>query len=417
MIWPEDTNAGHPPYRAVCATNHTPQLDRGALDFSSSQAEPVYVHFINAQQKTIQRIAPVVFQQGLFRFESLPLLSIEEVAKLHQKANLIFVDYFAKYTTPPAAFASLLSRLFYPVELASAEWCGFDVFRCSSTGRLVAMPRLRACGRFSPAYRYSSIKASVSRLASSFQALLEAGVCDYLICLDLTYPEEISRMLQSPQHFDCVLKLAEKCVRVFVKKLEKRFYNGDRLSVHYNTHVWATRNPHQPHLHHHLNIPNALKNKRGELVRFQPFIRELAILRQLWREAIFEVFGKIAPITEVNLFVHYIPLKNRPRLIHRLKYCSRRPVSDFFEHYRVDVCTDQDLVFVRNVLCYTNQRRHIGWCIGSFPNLKALRACMVNTCRCPLCHSLAEKVENVDFKSFVLVFWAGIGWCVKPPPT
>jgi len=372
---------------------------------------------IQIQRKTIQRISPVVFQQGLFRYQPLAVLNTDEVAELHRKADIIFVDYFAKYTTPPPAFASLLSRLHYPVELATAEWVGFDVFRCGSTGRLVAMPRLRANGRFSPAYRYNSVKSSVSRLATDLQILEQAGICDYLIAMELTYPEEISKMLKCRELFDRVLKLAEKCLRVFVKKLEKRFYKGDKLSVYYNTHIWATHSPHQPHLHHHLNFPNALKNKQGELVRFQPYFRDLATLRMLWREAIFEVFGQVAPIQNVVINVRYIPLKNRPRLIHRLKYCSRRPTSDFFEHYAEDVCPDENLPFVQRVLCYSNPRRHLGWRIGSFPNLKEIRSRMVNVCRCPLCHSVAEKVENADLRGFTLVFWVGVGWCkLEPPP-
>ena len=402
---------------AVCEVELTLSPDVSFSGSGSACLGPNLNAQLEIQQKTIQRIAPVVFQQGLYKYQPLAVLNIDEVAELHKRADIIYVDYFAKYTTPPPAFASLLSRLHYPVELATAEWVGFDVFRCGSTGRLVAMPRLRANGRFSPAYRYNSVKSSVSRLATDLQILEQAGICDYLIAMELTYPEEISKMLKCRELFDRVLKLAEKCLRVFVKKLEKRFYKGDKLSVYYNTHIWATHSPHQPHLHHHLNFPNALKNKQGELVRFQPYFRDLATLRMLWREAIFEVFGQVAPIQNVVINVHYIPLKNRPRLIHRLKYCSRRPTSDFFEHYAEDVCPAENLPFVQRVLCYSNPRRHLGWRIGSFKQLKEMRACMVNVCRCPLCHSPAEKVEGADLRGFVLVFWVGVGWCkLEPPP-
>ena len=398
-----------------------PQVEATPCDVSfSGSGSACLGSILSAQQKTIQRIAPVVFQQGLYKYQPLAVLSVEEVAELHKRADVIYVDYFAKYTTPPPAFASLLSRLHYPVELASAEWVGFDVFRCGSTGRLVAMPRLRANGRFSPAYRYNSVKSSVSRLATDLQVLEQAGVCDYLIAMELTYPEEISKMLKCRELFERVLKLAEKCLRFFIRRVEELLFDGDKLCVYYNTHIWATRNPHQPHLHHHLNIPNALKNKHGELVRFQPYFRDfrdLAFLRMIWREAIFEVFGEVAPIQNVVINVRYIPLKNRPRLIHRLKYCARRPSADFFEHYKEDICPDENLPFVQRVLCYSNPRRHLGWRIGSFKHLKEIRSRMVNICRCPLCHSPAEKVEDADLRGFTLVFWAGIGWCkLEPPP-
>jgi hypothetical protein len=387
-------------------------------DAVSQEVAGVYLDYVNAQPRLKDNVSPFVFGEGLYKYHLFEFLDTNELGELHKKANLIYVDYFHKYTTPPPAFASLLSRLGIPKEQATAEWAGFEVFRCSVTNNLVAMPRLRALGCISPAYKWNSVKASVSRLASSFQALLETNTADYLVCLDLTYPEDISKLLlaNSEEQFKKIICLSHKCLRTFISKLQKKFFGGDQLCVHFNTHLWKTRNPHEPHLHHHLNIPNCMKNSKGELIRFQPFIRDLATLRLLWFESIVETFGYIAPFDQVNLFVNYISLKNRPRLIHRLKYCSRRPSADFFEHYREDVCPHENFAFVFHLLYYTNPRHHFGWSIGSFPDLKEARSRMVNVCHCPICHARAEKVLVPSFDGFALVFWSSGLWCLKRPP-
>ena len=420
IIMPEDGNAGSAPL-GLFVDESTGSHPRGGFDCPISQSvSSVSVHYVNVEPivKTQEAIKPIVFGVGLWRYSSFPVLDHDELAKLHRKANLIYVDFFLKWTSPPPAFASLLSRLAIPVEQATAEWHGFDVFRCSSTGHLVAMPRISANGFVSPAYRYASLKSSVSRLASSFEALVETNTGDYLICLDLTYPQEVSKRLLDKNLFSSTISDAEKCVKRFIRLVEEHLFGGDKLCVHYNTHLWATKAPYKPHLHHHLNIPNVLKTKDGRLVRFKPFLsrERYFLLRKLWFQAVRETFGAVSLASVYDTHIHYIPLRNRPRLVHRLKYCSRRPSTDFFYHYKEDVCPFENLEFVLRILSYQNHRRHLGWNIGNFPDLKEARSRMVNVCRCPICHAPAEKVELVDFSRFVLVFWNGCGWCVKPPP-
>ena len=427
--------------------------DEGGVAVDSRVGEAVYVQFTAlASAETvafIDRLNAQLRQEGLHRFGRGVFASIDEIAELHKRASIVFFDYFNKWLVPPAGFSKLLNRLNLPISLFSAELQSFKVFLCSSTNQLVVIPQLRALGWGSPAKAYPGIKSSASRLVSGLTALDENGKADYLMCLDLTFPSEISSLLAqlgvvrddrsgqlpdlvqppvnlSVSNLDKIIDQTKRCVSVFKEKLEKSFYGGDSLCFHFNIHPSKTHSPCEPHLHVHVNFPNCVKNKKGELIRIQPYFAKdeseknkaafsLDDLRKLWWGSIKEVFGLVVPVENLDVVIHYnyIPLKNRPRLVHRIKYCARRPVSDFFQHYREDVCPPHLIGFVLRLLSYSNRRYHLGWTIGTMVSVQREPKCV-----CPLCFAPAERIALSEFdpKSAYLVVWNGGWWEVFKPP-
>jgi len=249
---------------------------------------------------------------------------------------------------------------------------------------------------------------------------------DYLVCVDLTYPFEISERLIDD--FNGTLVLAEKCMHRFQELLKEKKFDGAQLSFHSNTHPWSSKEPWKPHLHHHLNFPNILQ---PNLARFWPWIsndrevfkRNALEVRELWGQAIHEVFGygKVIAGRTIyiphlpDVFIHALPLDDRPRLLARLKYCSRRPVADFFEFFGnggelPDDLTLKELNFIKNVLYYENPRTHRGLNIATLVNALPLKGP-----RCPICHAPARIVERPPpehffEKGYTLAVWHRPGW-------
>ncbi|GAJ13177.1 unnamed protein product, partial [marine sediment metagenome] len=190
--------------------------------------------------RSLAFIADLVNSQGLLGYvvDSGKQISITKVGGVHRVANILFIDYFAKWTEPPDAVAALIERVGrcadgYTLEQlhargglrpyhATANLVGLRRFLCSATGNEVAIPILKENGRLSPVHGWNSIKASVSRLVRSFVSLYETGRCDYLLTCDLTYPKEISNFLLSD--FEGTIKKSERCLALFIKKFEAAFY-------------------------------------------------------------------------------------------------------------------------------------------------------------------------------------------------
>lgn len=384
-------------------------------------------------------ISDLVNSKNLFKhIIAKNLISISAVDSLHRTDNILFIDHFSKWLEPPVALAALIERVGrcadgHTLALlrarsglsprhACAKLVGFRRFLCSATGTEVAIPILKERGRLSPVHGWNSIKASVSRLVRSFVSLYESGKCDYLMTCDPTYPKEFSLLLLSD--FEGTIKKAAKCLSLFIKKVEAIFYGGAKLCVHENTHLWASNTPYEPHLHHHLNIPNAILTDHG-LVRVRPgFFKgkkpdpeKLKLLRKLWKESIIATFGRVVPIDnwDSNLFVHYTSLKKRVALVHRLKYCARRAMSDFFENYHDDTCPRElkRLRFVLDLFGYKNPRHHYGWAINAMVNVQS-----APVHSCPICHAPAKVLEISDAAplGFHIVIWDHGLWNWIPPP-
>ncbi len=387
--------------------------------------------------KSLAFISDLLNGRGLFKYaQDNNLISIGAVGGLHFNGPVLFIDHFSRWLEPPAALASLIIRAGKVAEAytlnelharaglvprqASAALVGFKRFLCSATDTEVSIPILKERGRLSPVYGWNVIKSSVSRLVRSLFALKDAGHADYLMCMDLTYPKDISLFLLSD--FEGTIARAARCLQAFIQKVELNFYGGAELCVHENTHAWASKTPFEPHLHHHVHFPNCIKTDRG-LKRVRPgFFRgkghdleKLELLRDLWKKSIIETFGEVIPVDSwnSNLKPHYIKLTQRAKLVHRLKYASRRPMSDFFEYYHDDDCPSERLRFVLDLFCYKNPRHHFGWGIASMVNVQRGLAHV-----CPICHAPAKQLETTDTLDpglHIVIYYHNL-WNWIPPP-
>ncbi len=398
------------------------EIDTPPTDTPNVAKTPPYTPTVAVSNgRSVTFISDLINERGLLA--NVPTekhTPIHEVDVLHEVADILFIDHFSKWTEPPEAVSSLIDRCGYDPHLASAEFVGFKYFLCSATKHEVAIPILKEHGCLSPVHGWNSIKSSVSRLVRSLVSLYDTGKCDYLMCMDLTYPKEFSNLLLSD--FNGTLEKSKRCLKLFIEKVESAFYEGAKLCVHENTHAWASETPFEPHLHHHANFPNCIRTDHG-LVRVRPgFFKgkepdpeKLDLLRKLWKEAIIETFGRVIPIDNwtSNLFPQYISLKQRVRLVHRLKYCARRAMSDFFEWYFTDCCPSERLSFVSHLFGYKNPRHHFGWSIGTMVNVQSAPKHV-----CPICHAPAELLGKADTvkPDFHIVIWDHGLWNWIPPP-
>lgn len=399
------------------ACRHSSETASNAI----SEASPTLDYASNG--RSLAFISDLVNARGLLKHvPQQKHLSISEVGQLHREVPILFIDHFSKWLVPPKSVASLIDRCGFDPYLATADLVGFKYLLCSLTQQEVAIPILSPNGILSPVHGWNSIKSSVSRLVRSLFSLYDSGRADYLICIDLTYPKDISNFLLSD--FDGTIARSKRCLQTFIKKVEVAFYGGAKLCVHENTHTWASQTPYEPHLHHHANFPNCILTDHG-LVRVQPGffkgkkpdLEKLELLRELWKESIIETFGRVIPIDSwnSNLFPHYIRLKNRAKLVHRLKYCARRPMSDFFEWYRYgDPCPSERLKFVSCLFGFKNPRHHYGWSVGAMVNVQPAPKHV-----CPICHSEAKplgKSQLLDPRFHIVVYDHNL-WNWIPPPS
>jgi hypothetical protein len=371
-------------------------------------------------------------------------MSYRELGGLHKKAEFAFFDIYTAALNPPEGFLDFLECLGYPRELGGAALKDFKEY-VDGDGNGVLYPSVSA-GKFNPWRKWGVVRASVSRLVNQLIQLRELRVeawcsngviwrrgIDYVWGLDLTFPSWFSElMFKDPEG---VIKIAKKCLKNFIGKLEKFF--GGRLGLFANLHLWSSEVPWIPHLHWHLNILNAIfvkkgvkkvvveerrvkkekngvwarsnpslavefrrvvkKSPEGNLYRFSPYLSEegLGVLRGMWRAVLIE--NGIEVIGEVDLYSEFIEIgeDTTADLIHRFKYCGRSPLVDFFAYYQNHdfFAGDIQKTFCGFLLEYKNRREVYGWARW-LSSMVPIPSQAVK--RCPVCGKPARIVRRVS---------------------
>jgi len=331
----------------------------------------------------------------------------------------VYVQTIAKLSdnqrclTPPSEFAllsefttievsewysKLISSLGLGKEGLRLEFKGWKKYRCNECGAITWLPVIN-CGKYHPYTSRKHLNRVVARVLNRFKQLNGAGA-DYFIHLVLTAPEEISNQLPNEN----IIKRFRKAVNWFFKNLPKSIWRdnhkGSKLGGFYALHLWSTENPFEPHLHAHLLIPNVALGKDNQLHRFKPFLSN-SLVRGLWKQALkkFGLWDKPEP-SEANAKLIYSKMREGkiyPKLVHRVRYISRRPVADLnnygWENFDSSAFLDMDIEFVRYLVGYTPRLQPIGF----WANLKKLgfvvepsdsrKSCLET---CPLCGSEME---------------------------
>lgn len=270
--------------------------------------------------------------------------------------------------------------------------CYLDGFRgFESNGRRVWVPEVVA-GKLNPAGRFASVRASASRYVQKLQRLPESDYLEvdpelsadapgpvftegtrklYLYGLDLTFPKSFSEGWLTDQ--EDREEVAESCLRALISRLKSMLPEGlavfseedVKLGVSRNLHTWATKTPLSPHLHFHVNFPNVALID-GDLVRWTPktgdgYALDADDVREMWREVLAEHGVEVGDSSNIHL--QLMPLDKKGKLLNRIKYCARKPVTDLWTYFRnsSQELTERDLGMVRKLLDHDNRRVNYGF--------------------------------------------------------
>ncbi len=282
--------------------------------------------------------------------------------------RIIINDSFCEFLHPSVGYLDLLGHLGYKRSSGLGELFGYRPYLCENTGTEVLYPVVDA-EMFNPWYPVKKIRNSVSR---TMQKLCSLTV-GYLVFFELTYPYPISQAYLTDR-----VGVAAKCLEAFALffgKLES--LKGGQLGCAMNFHIWKSKAPLEPHLHHHINLLGGVV-KDGVLRRLpmqsagKPI--HVSVLKALWFVSLQEVFGvgylnsadgvALTP-EEINVYIRWRPLddENRGFIAHRVKYMKRSPLTDLVTFYEKN---DFDAgrvnrAFVDELLHYKNSTRTYGF--------------------------------------------------------
>lgn len=202
---------------------------------------------------------------------------------------------------------------------------GYRVIECQRHKRTYLLPDIVPLGDYSPYVKYASVRASVSRTMRSLKSI---GDWDKLICLVLTFPEELRVMHPDTAEAYCMV-----ATDLFFEKLESVGGFGGKLFCNYNLHKWSTQNPHNRHYHNHFFLLDLKIAANGLIRHFDPYLdeRRMEGLKRLWAECVNRVVGTKYAKLDVNY--KYLKRGEMNRIAHELKYARRRPLVDLAEFY------------------------------------------------------------------------------------
>lgn len=415
---------------------------------------------------TVLTSKPFFDQQHHFEIEDLDqFISYKALDQYHEKSNIVLLKN-VKYLNPSEAYKAFLHYLMPSIPInpelgiiSIEEKCkavvdDFTALHCPLDDHDVIIPSYGYVGDLNPLRGDRTVRASASRLVEKLYYLSKSDPKKgYLIGMDLTFPSEVSALLNSKETYDSTIKKAKQCMKDFVKYLHSRycFKENEDLAILYNIHTWKTEEPTKPHLHIHMNMLNLIADKAvlkeikpeevyegfsvkpkhkivvdpddprfdrayrinadGEreaisvlnsLKRFSPYMDHLEI-KETWANIVCKRFklqknsvDDEQGYDKLDAHLHYIPLSNRSALMHRVKYCSRKPLMDLFEYYSEHDFDPSEVneFFARTLVHYNNPRTALGFArmlnrVVVAPEVKQA---------CPICGNPAKRTEHYSFE-------------------
>jgi len=325
-----------------------------------------------------------------------------ELQDFHDGFDVVFLDFYSMLIHPPRGFVKLMEDLgFGSVDCVDD---GFRVVKCR-VGKDVFVPNVLFAPKFNPYRKWRNVAPSLSRFVNKLFRLRDLGV-DYLVCFDLTVPQEVS-LSWSCNVDDGVRKLRE-AFKFFAKCLECKFHG--ELGYFYNIHIWGTKSL-KPHFHVHSSFCNVVF-KDGKFIRFRPFF-DVDFIRQIWRESLRSV-GVNADVVDVK--VSYIKLSNHGIVVHRVKYASRHPLLDIASYYvdhSYNGVDDGLRDWYLHLIYYVNRRV----CGGFLRKLSKLVSNVDVKNVCPICGGESDDGGTVGFSevddlvrkfqdgTLIVIFW------------
>lgn len=309
--------------------------------------------------------------------------------ELHEWENLIYLDYYVKLIEPPESYVKFIHWYLNTLDMfgsgltqyevkteCGADFSDFDVMECKDHGTEVWKPQFCNVGKYSPIHHKKTTESSTSRLVKNLKKLAtkerkdQHDYADYLIGFDLTVPKVFISHLP-PDEAEAFLKdLAKQFIN---KKLRYRYLRKgsrkrERLGTFFNVHLWSTDNPHDQFAHIHLNLVNSVYSLDDQsFKRFKPPFKyeEKNSFRADWGDVL-EDNGVFFFNTRDNLPVVHVQNISffSSKFAHRIKYCSRKPIVDFFDYYSENPFTESELnneEYYQYLLNYINTRHVLGY--------------------------------------------------------
>lgn len=269
---------------------------------------------------------------------------------------------------------------------------GFKSYKCTNGScgvRKVHLPMVDA-GKYHPYQSHKHSSRCGSEMADKLEYFQKNTSADYLVTIDLTMEREMSESLATKDKSQ-----VRDAIHKFLKKLhDYKFHDKkSKFGGFYALHLWKTTKPLDPHVHVHLNLVNVCYDGK-RFHRFKPWLN-IKRVKKAWAEALHEVGLWGRPVGLPDVHVGYIKLTETPRIIHRIKYCYRKPLVDLNKN--IGNCPNRDRVdeeWGRLLLNYTPRRCYVGWLVntkrfGYSSSHKSFSP------KCPVCGSDLVFVENV----------------------
>ncbi len=337
--------------------------------------------------------------------------------------------------------------------------------------------RIHPLKKYGDSKRYSAQKLEQIKLIAS--AMRQKGIIGYrefdgelkqvrhfesdlaLLWLVFTVPERMSKglrdyILARPEEKGRVEELMrkatrraiEKFLRKYLKKHENVPLKGEfKIGGMMNVHLWSSSSPVNAHVHNHVCLWNVVVCN-GQIIRFSPYIGKewLRELRRIWRDEFFALLRKrryeeikvwTDPFVEedyelFNVYNAYTwlnergedgELENAGKIVHHLRYNSRKAIVDlnefFYSGVKAEDLSRSDKEWVEYLVEYSNRTSNFGFMnnwrqIFGVSREDALRA--VERARrehyeyCPICKRRLEYVGTVTVDEIakcgkLLVLW------------
>jgi hypothetical protein len=324
------------------------------------------------------------------------------LAQLHKLHNITLLDFNDLLANPPKKFEEYVKRLGYGYLADNAEIDEIRPVRAKIcvNGKVVYVPNYSRKNELIK--KLISRRSSVSRLINRIYELSSKVGSDYMLNFTLTVPI----WLINPDNIEKELKKVKKAFREFIKRLESKFYYGSKLGGCYNVHIWSSDKL-TPYIHIHMHMLNVCQDKNGEFHRFRPYFskEQLETIRTLWKKCLRKSGYSIAKDVELDVYIDYVKLGNRPLVFHKLKYSVRSPLIDLVRYFIVNDREPEISDEWAEILIFYENRRSV---FGFFRNLKQLIGEVRKTRNCPVCGSeIDEYTECLNYVEWENMFRDG----------
>lgn len=319
--------------------------------------------------------------------------------------DVSLIYWYHRLVKPPKSYQEMMDYLTAKNEKSHnclGQFTGFKAWEHSNGCRLI-IPEINT-EKYNPADKFQSIRSSASRTAKQLTNLNWIPTANEnkkaLVNLELTFPKELSDKLKGGFEKEGVISDYWDCLKDFLERFNHKFTTA-------NLHLWKSQQPFKPNAHFHLAMvwakdvstsdadKNLLKPKEWD-ENGKPV--DSAKVKSLWAKVLNEHFDTSYcsdyeayknGITELNSLLGNNPVvcysswkplsplhwsvrdsdnseaEVKKGVIHRLKYCRRKPLTDLGEYYNDNDFnpSDVDDGFLSSLVDYGNSSRQFGkWC-------------------------------------------------------